>query len=131
MQITKQLRKMFDYIENYRVIQSSYDPPCVVMTALTLFTTELDQPEHLFRINIHYPEDVYQEIVNTKDFSFETFFSGVGGCIGIFLGYSLLQVPEILSRMTTFLRSIPYSTISSKYLIIIDPMHFLKILYYL
>lgn len=34
----------------------------------------------------------YQEIKNEKDFNFEMLWSNIGGFIGIFAGYGLLQV---------------------------------------
>ena len=37
-----------------------------------------------------------EEIENSKSYDFESFVSGVGGFIGIFLGYSILQIPELL-----------------------------------
>ena len=53
----------------------------------------------------------YQEIVNIQEFSFESFWSAVGGFLGMFLGYSLLQLPELLGnipvlfgKMTSYLK---------------------------
>ena len=40
--------------------------------------------------------ETFQEIQNVRDFGIESMWSGSGGFIGIFLGYSLLQVPDIL-----------------------------------
>ena len=37
-----------------------------------------------------------QEIGNIQDFGFEAFYSGTGGYVGIFLGYSLLQLPDLI-----------------------------------
>ena len=31
-----------------------------------------------------------------EDFNFESFWSGIGGFVGIFLGYSMMQFPEAL-----------------------------------
>ena len=39
--------------------------------------------------------EMYQEIENVKDFGVENCWSGIGGFIGIFLGYSLLQIPDL------------------------------------
>ena len=50
-------------------------------------------------IKISYMEQTYQETKNVKDFTFESFFSSLGGFIGIFLGYSMLQIPELLSDL--------------------------------
>ena len=43
----------------------------------------------------------YEEITEIKDFGFEDFISGLGGFIGIFLGYSLMQIPELLCKLLT------------------------------
>ena len=40
--------------------------------------------------------DVYQNITNARGFTAENCWAGVGGFIGIFVGVSLMQVPEIL-----------------------------------
>ena len=52
------------------------------------------------RMMFSYEDNVYEEIQNTKSFGLESFVSGVGGFIGIFLGYSILQIPELLGLLT-------------------------------
>ena len=53
-----------------------------------------------------YKEKYYQEIENVRDFGFETFWSSVGGFVGIFLGYSMLQFPELISNIPLLFRNI-------------------------
>ena len=48
------------------------------------------------KIVIRYSTEIYQEISNIRDYNLDTLWSSVGGFIGIFLGYSLLQLPELL-----------------------------------
>ena len=43
-----------------------------------------------------YDETMYEEIEYSKDFGVESFISNVGGFVGIFLGYSMMQFPELL-----------------------------------
>ena len=57
-------------------------------------------------INFIYTERFYQEIENVQDFTFESFWSGVGGFVGIFLGYSLLQFPAFLDSVPTLIKTI-------------------------
>ena len=38
----------------------------------------------------------YEEISQAKDFGVQDFVSNLGGFIGIFLGYSMMQIPELL-----------------------------------
>ena len=83
-------------IKNFEHVSKDYEPPCVEMTSLVTFSREEDQLQNQFRIKVIYPETFYQEIKNVRDFTFETFWSTAGGYLGIFLGYSLLQIPELL-----------------------------------
>ena len=102
---TEQLQNVSRAIESYRSFFSNYEEPCVDMTAMVIINKDVSQDhEKNFKVKITYTEDVYLEIENLKEFSFETFFSGVGGLIGIFLGYSILQIPEILCEIAHFLR---------------------------
>ena len=59
-------------------------------------------------------DDSYQEIENVQDFNFESFFSSLGGFVGIFLGYSLLQVPDLLSNISTLKKLFESLKITSK-----------------
>ena len=92
------------YIRNYKDVLASYDPPCVDMTTLVIVDRNLGQTDEQFRINVMYAEDFYQEIENGQDISFETFFSGVGGFVGIFCGFSILQAPDFFFGIWDFLR---------------------------
>ena len=47
-------------------------------------------------IEIDFPEETYQEILNVPEISTENLWSAVGGFVGIFLGYSLMQMPELV-----------------------------------
>ena len=47
-------------------------------------------------ISIIYSNTEYQEIVNSRDFDFDSMWSGIGGFVGIFTGYSLFVVPDLL-----------------------------------
>ena len=102
----RELKTAFDQIMNYKRVMSTYDPPCVEMTNLVQFTRNVVQLKSDFLIKISYTEDFYQEIENVRDFSFETFWSSVGGFLGIFLGYSVLQIPDLLSYLSSFLMKI-------------------------
>ena len=59
---------------------------------------------HLMVFRFSYLNEEYQEIINTKDFGFQGFWSNIGGFIGIFLGYSLLQTPDLFASIIAFLR---------------------------
>ena len=48
-------------------------------------------------ISLTYSSKEYQEIINVRGFDFDSMFSGIGGFVGIFLGYSILQVADLLN----------------------------------
>ena len=48
---------------------------------------------------INYGSESYKYFKNVRSFSIYDFWSQVGGFIGMLLGYSLLQVPDILMGM--------------------------------
>ena len=78
-------------------------PPCDKMTISSNIERTKTNPEHadkLMVLRFQYVTEDYQEIVNVLDFGVEAFWSSIGGFMGIFLGYSCLQVAEfILDRV--------------------------------
>ena len=96
---TNEMEEIFYAIKNKENILASYEPPCDYMKVSVGI---IQQPYYSYwmLIKLIYMDENYQEIVNTQDFGFESFWSGVGGFVGIFLGYSLLQFPDV---METFL----------------------------
>ena len=48
-------------------------------------------------ITVLYATETFEEITNVRDFDIESLWSSAGGFIGLFLGYSLVQVTEILN----------------------------------
>ena len=105
-------------VQNYQDVLSSYDPPCTEMTTLTTVIRDEDQVRRKGLVRITYVDQTYQEIANIQDFSFETFWSSLGGFIGIFLGYSVLQIPELLANLRiSVLGEIKSSTLLSNLLL--------------
>ena len=51
--------------------------------------------DHSF-LQISYVEKYYEKITQEEDFGFQDFWANLGGFIGIFLGYSMMQIPDIL-----------------------------------
>ena len=50
------------------------------------------------QIKFYYQEEYYQELKYLPDFDLETFISNIGGFVGIFLGYSMMQFPELIGK---------------------------------
>ena len=78
------MKQAYDYIRNYKDVHLSYEPPCLEMNVLAMYERNLKQKWDEFAIKVTYLEETYQEIDNIKDFGFETFWSSVGGFVGIF-----------------------------------------------
>ena len=50
-----------------------------------------------------YQTNEYEEIMNVKSVDLEDLFSQIGGSVGILLGYSILQIPSLISIIKHFL----------------------------
>ena len=60
--------------------------------------------KHEFLMQLSHINEEYKETLNTKGFNDETLLSAVGGYIGIFLGYSLLQLPSMFLDLLVWLK---------------------------
>jgi hypothetical protein len=100
-----QLQKIYQHIQNYEKDLFSYVSPCNDMSISAKFDKEEDNQLKEPVIKVIYTKATYQNIENNQSFGFESFLSGVGGFVGIFLGYSILQVPELLGSVLASLRN--------------------------
>ena len=82
---------------------------CTNMDILVINSKPENQGRKHITIRVSYLENTYQETENIQDFTFETFFSSLGGFIGIFLGYSMLQIPELLSDIPLCVKNLKTS----------------------
>ena len=114
-QSSKQLRDANFLIENKKDFMESYDPPCVEMNTMVMVNKDLPQEKDELKIVIRYTEDVYQKIENIKDISLLAFFAQWGGFLGIFLGYSFLQIPELIDDANNFFNSKDKKTEEGKF----------------
>ena len=113
----EKLRMAADSIDDFRQVLQRYEPPCEEMVALPIITREIDQSEQRFLVKVTYAVSFYQEIKNVKEFTLETFWSTAGGYLGIFLGYSLLQVPELLKISAAYFQNMNLSILIGKFLV--------------
>ena len=73
--------------------------PCDKMTVsanIERTKTNEKYADKLMLLRFHFVSEDYQEIVNLRDFGFEAFWSSIGGFMGMFLGYSCLQITELM-----------------------------------
>ena len=100
----KQLKDIYDVItEPSKMIRvfDKYVMPCDKMSSTVTFHMKPaeDGEGKTLGLEFNYLEDTYQEVCNQKDFDLEMLGSSVGGFIGMFLGYSLLQCPQLISNI--------------------------------
>ena len=95
------LTKAYSYTKTWKAFIENHTRPCIDMYNTVawnwLDAVETISPEEV-QIKLTYQEQYYQELRYLPDFDFETFISNVGGFVGIFLGYSLMQVPELIGN---------------------------------
>ena len=90
------LKEVFDRITNYKTIFKHYHPPC---NDMSLVTTSRVESMSANGMELWYLPDRYEESINRRDFEFEMFWSSVGGFLGMFLGWSLLQLPDMIPKI--------------------------------
>lgn len=94
-------------VNGYENAFDVYLPPCSEMSVVAMptlieqYTKSVEGA--LVEINFVFMADTYTEIVNSRGFTFESFFSGVGGFIGIFIGYSLLSFADMFISFINYL----------------------------
>ena len=54
-------------------------------------------------MEVDYMEEDYQEFINVREFGFESCWAGIGGFVGIFLGYSCLRIPGTLGQLLVWI----------------------------
>ena len=64
---------------------------------------EKSEEENDVLIRILYNMNKYQEIKNEKDFGLDSLWSNIGGFVGIFIGYSLLNLLDDVYDLTAYL----------------------------
>ena len=80
-------------------IFTQYTEPCDKVASIVTFQEKSKNPANdstSLLLVFNYLDEMYQEIVNKRDFDMEMLWSSVGGFVGMFLGYSLWQFPEMV-----------------------------------
>ena len=95
----EKLKKVNDLILTYKSIFHEIQTPCVNMFNSVQWRNiaRKHRSQHGL-MEIIYADKYYQEILQEKDFGVQDFISNLGGFIGIFLGYSMMQIPELLGK---------------------------------
>ena len=96
----EKLREIYEITMNYQKVLEYLEAPCLDMFSSAVWSKgEHDDSEiceKCIYLKIVYLDKYYEEIREVEDFGFEDFISDLGGFIGIFLGYSMMQIPFLL-----------------------------------
>ena len=96
-----QLQMVDKYTRDWKNVTEGSSRPCVDMYNIVGWNW-LDpvgaQKSDESQIKFYYQEQYYQELRYLPDFDLETFISNIGGFVGIFLGYSMMQFPELIGK---------------------------------
>ena len=95
---TTTVREAYRHVENYQDTLDSYDRPCLELFFSSVYNWDTANTNLEFAIKFFYTQQHYEQIQYSKSFGGESFISNVGGFIGIFLGYSMMQLPELLAE---------------------------------
>ena len=95
-------QQLFQYTADTTKAYQLYKQPCTQMT-ITLQqesskTNSTNMGDGNDLVAIEYQTLQYKEIKNVRAFSLESMFGQYGGFIGMFLGYSLLGIPELFGK---------------------------------
>ena len=75
---------------------NNYTRPCNKMgISYNLNYKGYDKPD-LLKLRFRFPENQYQEIQNLRNFPMDSLWANIGGYVGMFCGYSLIQTPSLI-----------------------------------
>ena len=99
---SEEYKYIYRNIESVSNSMSNFKMPCNSMVVSTGVVTEsVQKPKDTkMTTSIVYSTSQYQEIINVRDFDFDSMFSAMGGFVGIFLGHSLLQLSDVIDLST-------------------------------
>ena len=100
------LKEAYHYIQNYNYHFDSLDTPCLDMFLSVTYNWQPIKKDGDSEIKFVYDEKFYEEIEYTRNLNLEGFISSVGGFVGIFLGYSIMQFPAFLAELSVVLRNV-------------------------
>lgn len=94
----EKLSMAYHIISDVKKVLRLNDRPCDEMLLLASDSINYKPATRVKDMSIafYYTEKMYEEIQYTKAMGFESWLSNVGGFVGIFLGYSMMQFPELI-----------------------------------
>ena len=66
----------------------------------------LDEVHKAFEVMLEFQDATYMEIHQVRDYSIQDVVGDIGGYLGLFLGFAILQIPEFLFRVYFWIEGI-------------------------
>ena len=80
--------------------KGEYPLPCQTIENLSYEYTEKSgydaRNQSRFMVLVHYPNLKYRQIAHVQEYDVESLFGNIGGYIGLFLGYSIINFPRFV-----------------------------------
>ena len=94
-------RLMYLYYDDWWTPKKGeYPLPCQTIENLSYEYTEKvgddSRNQSRFMVLVHYPNLKYRHIAHVQEYDIESLFGNIGGYIGLFLGYSLINFPRFV-----------------------------------
>ena len=96
---SSEMKMIYEEIEEKDKNFAEYGQPCNYMEVSLGASQHTSSYDNVVILELQYMKKQFQEIVNAKDFEFESFWSSVGGFAGIILGYAFLDAPDFIQRI--------------------------------
>ena len=88
--------------------KGNYPLPCQSIESLTYDYSETKgvdkSQESRFMVIVHFPNLKYRQIEHVQEYDFESLVGNIGGYIGLFLGYSLINFPRFIISLLKIIR---------------------------
>ena len=100
---SSQYELAYGYVSNITKSRELFTPPCDQMIVVSHIQKEKgrrrDEINKPLYVDLEFIQgsELYQEIQNVRGFSLGDCWSGIGGFVGMIVGYSLMHLPEMLS----------------------------------
>ena len=95
------LVKIHDLVNDRKNIPFYYKPSCTNTKIVAVTDSENAKMglcgEDFWAVRVYYPSEMFTQITNTREVDSESLWSGIGGFFGMFLGFSLMQLPDLIS----------------------------------
>ena len=88
--------------------KGNYPLPCQSIESLTYDYSETKgvdkNQESRFMVIVHFPNLKYRQIEHVQEYDVESLVGNIGGYIGLFLGYSLINFPRFIISLLDIIR---------------------------